>query len=199
MMIGQFNKIFIIGFNKCGTRTLNQFFRRNRIRGIHGDGGRLASTMVSNLIDGREILEGYADRFIVFSDMIFISDQICIEGNSFFRVLDQHYPGSAFILNLRDIEAWIKSRANHSNRKGRFLDKTRAIIGPADDETIFAHWRRQWQRHVEDVERYFAGRDNLLKFDIAKDNPQAIADFLGIEMDMEQYGWEGKSGPGAGS
>lgn len=197
MMNGQFNKIFIIGFNKCGTRTLNQFFRKNGLRGIHGDGGRLASAMISNLLEGRDILDGYDDRFTVYSDMIFISEEACIEGNSLFRVMDKHYPGSAFILNLRDVESWIKSRSKH--RDGRFLAKTRALIGPADDEAIFAHWRMQWQQHVEQVERYFAGRENLLTFDIVKDSPQAIADFLGIQMDLTHYGWEGRTSPPASS
>ena len=38
--------IFIIGFNKTATRSLDYFFKRNGFPGIHWDYGNLALTML---------------------------------------------------------------------------------------------------------------------------------------------------------
>ena len=36
------NKIFIIGFNRTGTRTLHNYFNKNNILSLHWEYGRLA-------------------------------------------------------------------------------------------------------------------------------------------------------------
>ena len=46
-------KIFQIGFNKCGTKTLHHYFSRNGIRSVHWDEGRLAQRMFANLASGK--------------------------------------------------------------------------------------------------------------------------------------------------
>ena len=61
-------KIFQIGFNKCGTRTIHRYLARNGVRSLHWDAGRLAKRMYANLAEGRELLAGY-EEFDAFTDM----------------------------------------------------------------------------------------------------------------------------------
>jgi len=188
---GSINKIFIIGFNKTATRALNHLFEANGIPSIHWDEGKLAVKMVQNACSGRKILDGYDHRYKVFSDMAHLTDRICIEGNSFYRILDRDYPQSVFIYNTRKEDDWVRSRLNHDS--GAFLRNFQQILKPASVEKVVAHWKETRQRHELGLFRYFAGRSDLLVFDIDQMLPDAICAFLGIELDTTKYKWVGKT------
>src|SRR5262249_59470950 len=86
-------KIFVIGFNKCGTRSLHIFCRKNGIRSIHWGGPddkrNLAAIMKRNIEQGANPLKGI-DRYTAFSDMSYLTDEICIEGCLFFKEFFRH-------------------------------------------------------------------------------------------------------------
>lgn len=197
MMNGKFDKIFIIGFNKCGTRTLHRFFRRNGMSCIHWGDGKVARRMVRNCLADNKLLEGFDSEYRVFSDLGYTTQRTYFEGNAYFRIMDRDYPGSAFILNTRNVDDWVKSRAKHAN--GRLLAAYKSILGTEDESVIFALWKRNWQNHEADVRQYFTGRDNLLIFDIVNDGPQQITDFLGVDLDHKEYEWVGKTPERAGT
>lgn len=85
-----------------------------------------------------------------------------------YRQLDKAYPGSKFVLTVRDEDAWIDSVRKfwtHAGNKHRwtwdvdgFSHKMHAIIyGRVDfDEQTF---RERYRRHNEEVSSYFAGPD----------------------------------------
>ena len=54
-------KVFQIGFNKCGTTSLHQFFQRSGLRSVHWDGGYLAPRMEDNIRAGRRAIAGYEE------------------------------------------------------------------------------------------------------------------------------------------
>ena len=66
MIEGQ--KYFQIGFRKCGTTTLWDFFNRNGIPAVHWDEGDLARRMRDNLEAGRRVLDGYDERYAAFTE-----------------------------------------------------------------------------------------------------------------------------------
>ena len=106
-------KIFQIGFNRCGTRTLHHYFSRNGLRAVHWDEGRLARRMFANLASGNNLLEGY-EQFDVFTDMEYLDDfGTYLEAYKLFPQLAAQYPNAIFILNTRNREAWIRSRLTH--------------------------------------------------------------------------------------
>ena len=110
-------KIFQIGFNKCGTRTIHQYFCDNGIRSVHWDEGRLAQRMFKNLSDGESLLAGY-EEYDVFTDMEFLSESgVFLEGYKLFPFLAAQYPDAVFILNTRDRESWIRSRVSHEAKR----------------------------------------------------------------------------------
>lgn len=166
-------KVFQIGFNKCGTRTLHRFFELNGFRAVHWDRGRLARMMFRNLADGDSLIKGYG-QFDAFSDMEFVTREFAFEGYKLFPLLAGEFPDALFLLNTRDREEWVRSRLAH--RDGAYARTWKTLLSVDDNETLANHWRAEWDRHHERVERFFAGgRLRFLKFDIERDPPELIA------------------------
>jgi hypothetical protein len=186
------NKIFIIGFNKTGTKTLHSFFKANKIKSIHWHGGKIARRMVDNAMAGKRLLRGYDRKYRVFSDMIWLTQRVCVEGNAFFRIMDRDYPGSAFIYNTRDEDAWLKSRQQHA--RGTFLADFMKSMNTESEEEAIAAWRETRRRFEAHMFAYFKGRNDLLVYDITKNGPQDIIEFLGLPLDPAKYSWVNKTG-----
>ncbi len=81
-----------------------------------------------------------------------------------YAALDQQYPGSKFILTVRDVEPWLKSCQHHfrnpidpDTRVGRLLT---TIYGT----TVFEadKFADGYRRHVQQVQDYFRGREGVL-------------------------------------
>jgi hypothetical protein len=83
-----YDKIFVIGFNKTGTSSIDKFLKKLGLNSIH------TTTPVL------EIIHDYD----AFSDGI----------HSQFRLYYQHYPNSLFILNTRPLRSWLISRYKHA-------------------------------------------------------------------------------------
>lgn len=189
--LDRINKIFIIGFNKTATKTLHTFFKAQRIPSLHWYTGRIAIKMTQNAVSGRKLLHGYDRRYKVFSDMMYLNHRICIEGNSFYRILDRDYPGSLFIYSTRDEDAWIKSRLNHDD--GSFLRNYHQILNTDSVDEIIEHWRQTRRQFEADMFRYFEGRKDLLVFDINTSGPETLGSFLNLDLDASKYVWLNKS------
>ncbi|MEE2894734.1 MAG: hypothetical protein VX726_03245, partial [Planctomycetota bacterium] len=54
-------RIFVIGFNKCGTTSFHEYFRANGISSVHWRGNTLALALHENLAAGRPPLQGKED------------------------------------------------------------------------------------------------------------------------------------------
>lgn len=186
--------VFIIGFNKCGTRTLHQFFKKNGFPCVHGGSRPLAIHMVMNCIQDRQVFFGYDKKFRVFSDLTFLNNRICIEGNSFFRNMDRDYPGSFFIYNTRDVQKWIASRLRHFGLSGSFLERYCKVLNTSDQKEVVAGWIEGRARFERDLSDYFGGSERLLILDIESDQPaRLISSFLGMDLDESAWSWTGKT------
>lgn len=176
-------KIFIIGFNKTATRSLDLFFRKNKLTTVHWARGDLVASFERNLALGNKILSGRFEKLQVFSDMTnHLTSQ---EAMHYYKHLDRDYPNSKFILNIRDTESWIKSRLNHVDKKGNFtyLKAQLRFYGlpnnPHGINVLKNIYTKMHQRHHTDVFEYFNSRPkDLLVFDINNDDIQKIINFL---------------------
>jgi len=92
---------------------------------------------------------------------------------SFYKELDNNYPGSKFILTIRDTEGWLKSCKNQFNQRlaekrpdaanQLFLDLYDTIIF---DEEKFKH---SYKKFTDDALEYFKDRPNdLLVINVSK-------------------------------
>jgi hypothetical protein len=185
-------RIFLIGFNKTATRAFSAFFDGNGIPAIHWDENKMAGVMASNLSNGRKVLDGYDSEFKFFSDFISLTESSKTEGNSFFREMDLHYPGSYFILNNRDTASWILSRELHN--KGIFLEKNMSIMQTDDPDVVRAQWKKEKETHEREVREYFKGRRDFIEIDINSDGiPQKLSEFLEMELNISLWQVVGKT------
>lgn len=161
-------KVFGIGFQKTGTTTLLAVFRA---LGYHcKDYGKelLPALMRGDLQPVFDVVDQH-DAF---------------EDNPWpllYRELDAQYPGSKFILTLRDESQWIKSVVNHLGYLPDAMQKLVYGVGfPAGYEDVFLE---RYRRHNREVQAYFADRpEDLLVIDLcAGQGWDEICAFLGRE------------------
>lgn len=110
-----------------------------------------------------------------------------IHGAMFYREFDKAYPGSKFILTVREKEAWLNSLRRHhkSLKQERWLQYVENFIKGGELEPLFhmrfimgfIAWGRLYNfgndhasfiydRHVKEVCTYFENRDDFLEIDI---------------------------------
>jgi len=164
-------KIFCIGLSKTGTTSLASALTELGYRTLDNIG---ASTYHPGDM-------GCVERALLDANDAFTDTPI----PSIYRQLDQHYPGSKFILTVRDTDAWLKSARKqftpqHAQQRGD-------AINHIFDELYGSHsfdeagFRDGYRRFIDSARQYFADRpDDLLVIDISrKDAWQSLCGFLG--------------------
>lgn len=185
-------KIFQIGFNKCGTSSIHHLFSKyttNRIKSIHWDNGFLAKSMYDRMLAKESsLLSDWYQQYSVFTDMesIFIERQKLhiVHMYEYFKILDQQYPGSKFILNTRHIDNWIQSRLKHKinsiiinnqivpiSKKILYWQLYTKLTKTPNKDDIVELWKNQWNHHHNNVIQYFIDRPkDLLIYNIDIEN-----------------------------
>ncbi|MDF9797445.1 hypothetical protein OKW21_002708 [Catalinimonas alkaloidigena] len=112
----------------------------------------------------------------------------------FYKELDKSYPGSKFILTIRDIDEWLEScskypRFNWPLHKVPFkVIKLRQTIYRTVkfDEELF---REAYHRHHKDVLDYFKNReDDLLVVNLCEGNQwEPLVDFLDTDHPEDEF------------
>lgn len=145
-------KVFGIGWAKTGTTTLGSCLE---ILGYRHQGQDL--DLVYDVRDGNlKRIFSIVDRFDVFEDWPWVL---------LYEELDRRYPGSRFILTVRDTEKWWRSYQNHINTRGARSDirEIRRIIYGFDENLQDKQaYVERYEGHNAAVLRYFAGRPNDL-------------------------------------
>ncbi|HSR42199.1 MAG TPA: sulfotransferase [Longimicrobiales bacterium] len=213
-------RVFQIGFNRCGTKSLWSFFRRNGYRAAHWKKGKLAEGIELARLQGERLLRHVGD-WDVYTDMERVAHRRLIKGRVLrrllrlkdrnrlekpiyafqqFRALDRHYPGSKFILNIRCVDRWVESRLRFEADDGGAYRFCRHGDRAHDDrESLVACWKRHWASHVAEVREYFRGRsDDLLIFHIESDPIEKLVRFFaraGHELDPRHWTRENGTRP----
>lgn len=194
MSVRQFkNKIFIIGFNRCGTRSLHYFFKNNGLPAVHWDNDNLVKVMESNIKKGNKLLSNGRtinkkvntdcsyEKAQVFSDITY--HPLNKDAKDYYQRLDKDYPNSKFILNIRNVDDWIESRKKHSN--GKIVEQLTKFHN-CSVEKLESIWRDMWQSSINDIKSYFGSRPNdLLIFDINHDGVEQITSFLETDVTLD--------------
>lgn len=153
-------KIFAVGFNKCATTSLHALFTTLGFPSYHGTLWRRCDNMW--------LLKTYD----CFSDGI----------PQDLAKLDRTFPGSKFVLQVRDLESWVYSRLAHIERSKQSGHYRVGLDWDTSDYAVAA-WIKQRNRHHLFVQEYFAERpDDLLIVNFIR-NPSAatrVASFLGF-------------------
>ncbi len=203
-------KIFQIGFNRCGTKSLYHFFNKNGLKVIHWGRGSLAAGIEAAHLEGKPLLT-YIEGFDVYCDMEFMREDhagewiseiqferlfdnyskpiitIPIYAFERFKELDEQYPDSRFILNKREPNNWIRSRKN-------FLKSGYYFCIHGDDfhqnqQELDECWMNHWHSHHNAVLNYFSNRPGtLLEYDIEKDSPNKLVNFFS-DLNLDPCHW----------
>lgn len=149
-------KIFGIGWAKTGTTTLGACFKQ---LGLHHTGTDL--DLLRNVMAGDlNTVRAKADSFTSFEDWPW---------PLLYRQLDEWYPGSKFILTMRDPDAWLQSysRMIHHQKARHDIGVIREhLYGYADFSGHEKHFQERYLRHNRDVQDNFRDRpDDLLVLD----------------------------------
>ena len=139
-MADNYEKIFVIGFNKCATSTIDCLFRKNDISSYH-QGGKYKTQNWKDLLD----------KYKCFSDIDFDIKTI--------KELDEKYPNSLFILNTRGIRKWIISRFEHGVRG--CLKQGKHKYYPFSEELMIS-WIETRNKYYKDVLEYFKNNSHKL-------------------------------------
>jgi hypothetical protein len=170
-LAGNFNKVFNIGLNRAGTTSLSAALDLLGVRTIHyrHKDTRLFDHMRANQKQGRPLLDRYDPEIRGFSDFA---------GHYFFATLDRQYPRSKFILTVREMDAWLESRAwkvgsNQQNKNYRYGFR----------EVNKDGWRKERERYEAQLDRYFANRPgDYMQIDIAAgEGWDQLCSFLDLE------------------
>lgn len=187
-------RVFQIGFNKCGTRSLFHLFKDSGLPSVHYDGGRIANTMFRHHRNKRPLIDIRYRNTVFFSDMenVFQENPLYVSQH-LYKKLDKQYPNSRFILNIRDKKNWLKSRSLH--KEGDYLKENADKLGISEEEMIQV-WSQEWDDHIKNVLLYFHHKPRkLLVFNIERDNINKLINFFqpNIRLDKSKYQHYGKT------
>lgn len=210
-------KVFVVGFHKCGTSSLHHFFRACGLSSLHFRVTEKATpcgvAIHDNMVAGRRVIAGF-EHYDAFSNVDYFCAHEQFEMGRHFRLLLKQEPDALFILNVRDIDKWVKSRMGWSSEFDRrerpnapctrsiecasragFAVNYRDYYGLPDLPAVEVHLRSQWHAHVAAVKNGIPA-DRLLVFDIADDDPVLLCDFLGLPREWaRRYQWRNVSTP----
>lgn len=189
-------RVFGIGLHKTATSSLHKAFQCLGFDSLHwGNGEAPLIWQEVNAAGRSKTLE----RFYAACD---------IPIPMLYRQLDNSYPGSKFILTIREELQWLKSVERMWDRN---YNPTRwqwdvwpisnrlhkALYGRIDfnSETMLSVYRR----HNAEVKEYFKGRNDLLVMDMSNGAGwMQICTFLGISIPSCPYPWEYPTKPVGG-
>lgn len=181
-------KIILIGLNRCATTTFYKLFQNSGIPAVHwqdGKGRNIALRMMTNIAMGRKPLDGFGE-VRAFTDMAFVSHRMMLDCARLFRELHQAYPDAYFLLNTRDKDDWLASRAQHAD--GSYLERCCKANGQDEDE-VKSGWAQMYDVHHAEVMGYFAGNTQFMYFDIDRDDPRAVVNWLAPDFDVNLAHW----------
>lgn len=167
-------KVFVIGFHKTGTTSMGIALKKlgYRVTGPNGiDDPQIEENvlpMAYNLVENYDAFQDNPWPII-------------------FQKIDEKYPGSKFILTIRNPDLWIKSAVAHFGQ--RETPMRRWIYGkgcPQGNEEIYL---KRYTNHNASVLKYFKNRPNdLLVLDLSEDDVwKKLCLFLGHNVPKEAF------------
>lgn len=188
------SRIFGIGYPKTATSSLAKALAILDYRSVHDPYDLLPRFFP-------EELKNFNYDPAVLDDHDAFTGIVCL----IYKELDQAYPGSRFILTVRDEKKWLKSLRGHLSNKSRTtrMDEetplrpfVRSKFFNGDEwfiEDRAENYRTAVQQHNQEVMEYFKGRDDLLVMNIEEgDGWDKLCTFLGRSIPDKPFPWKNK-------
>ncbi len=184
------NKIFGLGLSKTGTKSLARALAKLGYRTAHHAEHFQNVAALESWFRGDFEPDALAN-FDAAADLPI---------PTFFADLDQRYPGSKFILTVRDVDKWLASVRGHwerypieDNRSGQYRSLLRVSMYSMT-EFAETHFRFVWNAHQRNIAAYFKDRPHdLLTLDICGgEGWDRLCAFLGKPTPAEPFPWANK-------
>jgi hypothetical protein len=195
--VRSFNKIFQIGFSRCGTTSIHDFFLQNGLKSTHcivpNSKFSIRNHIIYNYKSNKRLLSGLED-YDCFTDFMNLAFPIPIE--KILNLINIQYPGSKFIYNLRNVEDWLMSlqtlyiegSVGYNGKLRKFYGKqfktTSEYINyrygtfmndrNLNFEQLLQLWVKEWSNRLYTVRNYF------------KNNPSDIV-FFDIDTEQDKF------------
>lgn len=145
-------KVFGIGFHKTGTTTLGRALELLGYNVCHG------AAPVRHALGHRRMIELLSDSNV--DEILEVAERYdAFEDNPWFvlyRELDAHFPGSRFILTIRNDDSWLASALRYyGNSESDLRWWIYGVGSPVGNESTFLE---RYRRHNIDVSEYFRDR-----------------------------------------
>lgn len=183
-------KVFCIGFHKTGTSSL-----ANALQMLEYSVCRRLGSLQDLIPDNNviELIRNHKTQEILKALKPY--DAFCDNPwPLFYKEIDAFYPGSKFILTIREENSWIKSVLQYfKNSKTEIREIIYGEPSPIGNETIYLE---RYRKHNAEVLAFFKSRpDNLLIIDIEKEENQwaKLCQFLGKEIPNQEFPHRNKS------
>lgn len=171
-------KIFLIGFNKCGTTSLHKFFHAQGLKSFHfflnNQPLAVKASQSSDVLSCRKTFA----HGQVFSDFTYLTEKEFYEPLDMYPLWRQAFPDAYFILNNRDVDSWLKSRMCHS--EGTFLKRYMSLFDQTEDEVLL-QWRTKFLAHTKSVLSFFEKDERFCHFTIGQDDIKKIVSLLAAD------------------
>jgi hypothetical protein len=154
---------------KTGTLSLREALRTLGYRALHNGGLEAMNRVQRAIAEGRPMLTYLDHRYDAFTDLFGVV--------YYFYLADVRYPGSKFILTVRDLDEWLESRRRHVEAEQRQVD--------------LDLWAAEYTRHEAAVRAYFTDRHNdLLALDlVGGEGWEPLCEFLGRPVPEAPFPW----------
>ncbi len=169
------NKVFGIGLSKTGTTSLNDALSLLGIPSIH----------LPRSIEQVEEFDGATDIPIALA----------------YKELDLKYPGSKFVLTIRESNSWLNSQQFHKERVVKILDEQISQWIQDLDTQCYGQWEYDpsvwlstYKLHLQSVLEYFQGRESdLLILNICQgEGWKELCTFLGCSIPNSPFPHQNK-------
>lgn len=203
-------KIFVVGRNKTGTTSVRKAFEDL--------GYVVGEQLISDYLFDSYLFSGNYSKLIRFINTAEVFQDVPFSLCEFLPIIDKRFPGSKFILTVRDNdEQWYKSLTRfHSKRYGENgnlptfdeLERKQKYVGsglninvikvhgtpredPYNKEIMCSHYNR----HNSYVINYFKRRPgDLLVLNLSNEGAyEKFIKFLGVESEAKHFPWENKT------
>jgi len=186
-------KVFFVGMNRIATKSFHHLFKNSGYRSFHyscmdvatQQSIILAEQMQANLDQYYPIMDKM-DSAHVYSDMFWHRENIWIDGVKMFRELYAQYPDAYFVLQTRDMDAWLRSKENH---KGGAYIKRCQQFHQLDRQYMLDWFASDREMHEAKVRKFFLGSDRFLDYDLDKDNISKLIEFVKPDFFLDEKHW----------
>ena len=183
-LVGYFNilpsnsqKVFCLGFQKTGTSSVEWLLKDMGYQ--VSSAYKQPDVKLSQMLESGDLseLRKVSELFDAFQDIPWFN---------YYKEFDQWYPGSKFILTIRESRSWWASFLHYFRTESYPLFKY--IYGHSNPVGHEKDLVARYEKHNHDVMEYFKDRpDDLLVVDVSeKDALQKLSDFLGKETSHTQ-------------